>query len=234
MHITKLHTADCGSLSLSFCLSCGKEIPSGAVFCPSCGKPTGTSTPVTSGFGPATSASEDLLEARDIVMKKKIMSVREHYDFEDPSGKKLGEGNGNFFQVPAKFVVLSSPDLNGSPGHEIIHINGKLLSLRHEFELYDASGNLLGSMKKKIVKLIGEEYWLEQNGRELMRVYGNFTEHDYSMSVNGQQVAQVHKKWVALRDQFSVSITGEVDPRLVIGSVIVVEHIEVTERQHNY
>ena len=66
-----------------------------------------------------------------------------------------------------------------------------------------------------------------------MRVYGNFTAHDYSMSINGQPVAQVHKNWVSLRDQFGVSITGEVDPRLVIGSVIVVEHIEVTEREHN-
>ena len=75
-------------------------------------------------------------------MKKKIMSVREHYDFEDPNGRKLGEGNGNFFQVPAKFVVLSSPDSTGNAGHEIMHIDGKILSLHHEFNLYDASGNL--------------------------------------------------------------------------------------------
>ncbi len=87
----------------------------------------------------------------------------------------------------------------------------------------------LGSMKKKIAKLVGQEYWLEQNGQELMRVYGNFTAHDYLMSINGQPVAQVHEKWVSIRDQFGVSITGNVDPRLVLGSVIVVEHLEVTQ-----
>jgi uncharacterized protein YxjI len=159
-------------------------------------------------------------------MKKKIFSMREHYDFEDPSGTKLGEGDGNFLQMPAKFVVLSN-------GQEVMEIRGKLISLRHEFNLFDGLGAPLGSMKKKIVKLIGEEYWLEQNGKELMRVYGNFTEHDYSMTINGQQVAQVHKKWVSVRDQFGISITGNVDPRLVIGSSIVVEHVEVTENKNS-
>jgi uncharacterized protein YxjI len=214
-------------------MNCGKEIADGVVSCTYCGKPTGVSAPATSGFGSATRTTEGLLDAREIVMKKKIMSIREHYDFEDRNGKNLGEGNGNFFQVPAKFIVLTSPDSMGNAGHEIMHIDGKILSFRHEFNLFDESGILLGTMKKKIVKLIGQEYWLEQNGHELMRVYGNFTAHDYSMSINGQSVAQVHKNWVSVRDQFGVSITGEVDPRLVIGSVIVVEHIEVTERDHN-
>jgi len=177
-----------------------------------------------------TNAPNALLDAKDVVMKKKIMSLREHYDFEDPSGRKLGEGDGNFFQVPAKFKIIST-DPSGNPGEEIMHIDGKLLSIRHEFDLYDASGQLLGAIKKKIAKLIGQEYWLEQNGQEVMRIYGDFTAHEYVMSINSQTVAQVHKKWVSIRDQFEVSLTGNVDPRLVLGSVIVVEHLEVTERE---
>ncbi|MGI0080624.1 MAG: LURP-one-related/scramblase family protein, partial [Nitrososphaerales archaeon] len=203
-----------------------------------CGKPTtasAASTPVnsTQTFGPATNDPQSLLEARDVIMKKKIMSLREHYDFENPNGRQLGEGAGNFFQVPAKFIVLASQNSPANPGQEIMHIDGKILSLRHEFKLYDANGQELGSIKKKIAKLIGQEYWLELNGQELMRIYGNFTAHEYLMSINGQPVAQVHKKWVSIRDQFGVSITGNVDPRLVLGSVIVVEHLEVTQRDNN-
>jgi hypothetical protein len=50
------------------------------------------------------------------------------------------------------------------------------------------------------------------------------------MEVNGTPVASVHKKWVSVRDQFGVSITGNVDHRIVIGAVIVIEHVEVTEK----
>ena len=157
-------------------------------------------------------------------MKKKILSLREHYDFEDLSGTKLGEADGNLFQIPAKFAVVDAH------GMELMHLEGKVLTLRHQFTIHSPSGEELGTMKKKIVKLIGEEYWIEKGGVEFMRIYGNFTEHDYQMEVNGAPVASVHKKWVSLRDQFGVSITGNVDHRIVIGAIIVIEHVEVTEK----
>jgi uncharacterized protein YxjI len=51
------------------------------------------------------------------------------------------------------------------------------------------------------------------------------------MEIAGVPVASVHKKWVSVRDQLGVSITGDVDHRAVIGAVIVIEHVEVTKRQ---
>jgi uncharacterized protein YxjI len=114
-----------------------------------------------------------------------------------------------------------------------MQVRGKVLSLRNEFTFHDNAGAELGTIKKKIVKLIGQEYWIEKDGREFMRIYGNFTEHDYRMEINGVQVASVHKKWVSVRDQLGISITGDVDHRVVIGAVIVIEHVEVTEREHH-
>ncbi|MGA3191525.1 MAG: LURP-one-related family protein [Candidatus Bathyarchaeia archaeon] len=174
------------------------------------------------------SGTNSLLEINDLVLKKKILSVREHYDLEDVNGTKLGEADGNLFQFPAKFVVI---DTNGS---ELMHLEGKILSLRRQFTFHDNAGVELGTIQKKIVKLIGEEYWVERDGREFMRIYGNFTEHDYQMQVNGVQVASVHKKWVSVRDQLEVSITGDADHRVVIGAVIVIEHVEVTEKQSQH
>jgi uncharacterized protein YxjI len=174
------------------------------------------------------SSANSLFGVNDVVLKKKILSVREHYDLEDVTGTKLGEADGNLFQFPAKFAVI---DTNAS---ELMHVKGKVLSLRNQFTFYDNAGTELGTIKKKIAKLIGEEYWVEKNGVEFMRIYGNFTEHDYQMQVNGVQVASVHKKWASMRDQLGVSITGEADHRVVIGAVIVIEHVEVTERQRHH
>ncbi|MFI5419689.1 MAG: zinc ribbon domain-containing protein, partial [Nitrososphaerales archaeon] len=121
---------------MPFCINCGKEISSEAAFCPSCGTRTNFAAPSTSE-NPAPGSSGKLpadaafLDAREVVMKKKIFSMREHYDFEDPSGRKLGEGDGNFFQVPAKFVIFSTS--NAQTKQELMHVDGKLISLRHEF-----------------------------------------------------------------------------------------------------
>ena len=173
------------------------------------------------------SDSNSLLGVNDFVLKKKLLSLREHYDLENTTGTKLGEAYGNMFRFPAKFVVI---DTNGS---ELMHLEGKVFSLRNQFTFYDGAGAELGTIKKKILKPIGEEYWIEKNGVEEMRIYGNFTEHDYQMEVDGSQIASVHRKWITVRDQLGVSITGEVDHRVILGAVIVIEHVEVTERQHH-
>jgi len=166
-----------------------------------------------------------LIEAKDFIMQKKILSAKEHYDFIDLKGNKMGEAESNFIQVPPKFTVLDTHGL------EFMHLQGKTFSLHREFTFYGSSGEELGTIKRKIVKLVGEEFWIEKSGQEFMRIYGDFTEHEYQMEINGRSVASIHRKWVSLRDQLGVSITEDVDHRLVIGAVIVIEHVEVTERQ---
>jgi uncharacterized protein YxjI len=167
-----------------------------------------------------------LLDIDDFVLKK-MFSLREHYDLEDKTGMRLGEADGNLFQFPAKFTVVNVD------GSESMHLEGKVFSLRSQFTFYDDAGAELGTIRKKILKPIGEEYWVERDGVETMRIYGNFTEHDYRMQASGVQVASVHRKWVSVRDKLEVSISGEVDRRVVIGAVIVIEHVEVTERERS-
>ena len=169
-----------------------------------------------------------LFEINDVVMKKNILSVREHYNFADLKGAPLGSAEANFLQVPPRFSIVDNH------GSELMRLEGKLVSLRNEFAIYDNQGAELGTIRKKIVKLIGEEYWVEKGGVEFMRIYGDFTEHDYRMDVNGVPVASVHKKWISVRDQIGISITAEVDHRVVIGAVIVIEHIEVAESRNRH
>ncbi len=172
-------------------------------------------------------SNSSLLEINEFVMNKKILAINEHYDIEDKIGNKLGEADGNLLQLPAKFVVL---DVQGA---ELMHLVGKVLTLRYEFSFFDNADYEIGTIKRKIFKLICEEFWVEKDGVEFMRIYGDFTEHEYRMEVNGVEVASVHKKWIAVRDQFEVTITGNVDHRVVLGAVIVIEHVEVTERRQN-
>ena len=145
--------------------------------------------------------------------------------FETLKGKKLGEADGNLLQIPAKF------NIHDASGAEVIKIDEKPIALRTQFTFYDPAGVELGKITKKLVKLIGEEYWVEKNGVEFMRIYGDFTRHDYKMVVNGAPVVTVHRKWISIRDQLGISITGDVDHSLVLGAVVVIEHIEVVERQ---
>jgi uncharacterized protein YxjI len=172
------------------------------------------------------SNTNPLLEADKIMLKKRIFSISEHYDFETPEGIKLGEADANLIQLPAKISVQDHS------GVEIMKIEGKIISLRPEYTIHDPTGSELGTITKKMIKLIGNEFWIKKNNIEFMRIYGDFTEHEYKMTIKGDQVATVHRKWISLRDQLEITITGETDHRIILGAVIVIEHISYTERQN--
>ena len=164
-----------------------------------------------------------LLDASDFIVQKKILSAHEHFDFLDLQGNKLGEADGNLVQIPPKFQIKDAHGL------ELMHLQGKTISLHREFTLYGQGGEELATIKKKVATFGGQEYWVEKDGQESMRIYGDFTNHEYQMEETGQAVAVVHRKWVSLRDQMGISITGNVDHRVVIGAVIMIEHVEVSQ-----
>jgi uncharacterized protein YxjI len=173
-----------------------------------------------SGSGPT------IFSANEIVMKKRILSLREHYDIEDGSENRLAEGEGNLIQLPANFRVWDPRS-----SQEIMRIEGKLFSIHNQYTFKDNLGVELGTIRKKVLKLFGDEFWIDRNGQEIMHIQGNFWEHEYDLEMNGKVVAHVHRDWLSLRDRYGITILGEVDRRLVIGAAIVIEHIEVEERR---
>jgi uncharacterized protein YxjI len=175
---------------------------------------------------PAASSGTSILDVNELLLTKKIWSLREHYDIADRSGNLLAVGEGNFIQIPAIFQVTDA-----RYGQVIMQIEGKVLSLHNQFTFTDNLGMELGILRKKLVKFIGDEFWMEKDGKELMRIYGDFLEHDYRMEMDGKLVARVHREWASIRDQYGISVLGNVDHRLVVGAVIVIEHIEMAERR---
>ncbi len=185
--------------------------------------------------------SQSLLEVDELILRKKILSVRRHYDFFDRQGTKLGEADGNIVQVPLKFRVIDNHGL------EIMHLQGKAFSQQRDYTFYSSSGEMIGIMKARLQK-DELQFWLERNGEQFMSIHREISTkpfleelvslpnpnelledmQNYVMEINGEPVAKVHIKWlVARRDQIDLSIIGEVDHRLIIGAVIVIEHVVV-------
>ena len=127
-------------------------------------------------------------DASDFIIQKKILSAHEHYDFLDLQGNKLGEADGSVVQVPPKFEVK---DVHGV---ELMRLQGKTFSLHHEFAFFGAGEEQLGTIKKKVATFGGQEYWVERDSQEFMRIHGDFTNHEYQAEVAGQTVAAVNRK----------------------------------------
>jgi uncharacterized protein YxjI len=183
--------------------------------------------------------SYSLLEASDLILIKKIISIRRHYDFMDRQGTKLGEAKGNIIQAPPKFRVIDNH------GVEIMNLHGKVFSKQKYYAFYSSSGEEIGIMRA-IFEKDDLQFLVERNGEQFMLIHRETSskplleelvtlpnpdeflqglQEDYVMEIRGKTVAKVHRKWLTVRNQLELSIIGEVDHRLIIGAVIGIEDV---------
>ena len=200
------------------CSSCGKPVPDNSKFCPNCG--FAISGPTASAGAATTSAFA--FTAREFIVEQKIAALTDTFGIKDR--------NGNLLAYVKKKLVSWGPQFTfeNPSGTVFGEMRGKVLTVRPTFEIYGQQG-LIAVVRKKIMKLLGSEWWLENSGgTEIGRIKGNITEHEFAIqSPSGAQIAQVHKKWVSIRDSYGVEVQSqEIDPFIILGYVIAMDHAQ--------
>jgi len=201
------------------CPSCGSSVADNVQFCTSCGaKLTNENQQPTAV--PATANSP--FTGKDYIIEQKIAAIRDTFAVKDRNNNLLAYVKKKLVSWGPQFY-FDTPD-----GARFGEMRGKVLTVRPTFEIYDNQG-LVAVVKKKIVKLLGSEWWLQNSsGREIARIKGNITEHDFSIqSPSGTAVALIHKKWVSIRDSYGIEIQNqEIDPYVIIAYAIAMDHAQ--------
>lgn len=159
-------------------------------------------------------------------IEQKILSIRDTFGIKDQNGNLLAYVKKEFVSFGPKFW-FESPT-----GEHLGQIHGKVLTIRPTFEIYDNQGQLRAQVKKKLMKLFGETWWMEDaSGNEIAKINGKILEHDYYMQdMNGQAIAQIHKKWVSVRDSYNLQMLNpSFDPYLALAYAISLDNTEKKE-----
>ena len=209
------------SVSDRFCGKCGAnqdaafQPSSYAVPPPPAGPFVQQPPPFASGFG--------IFGTREFIVNQKLLAVRNTYVIKNRQGQQLGFVKQQYLAWGPHFWF---EDL---AGNRLGEVNGKVMTIHNEYEIKDSRGQLCGKVKKKIMKLIGTEWWMEDpNGNEIARIKGNFVQHTYQMVAPDRSViAKVHLAWVTIRDEYCIEIVKpEFDPLLVLGYAIALDNVE--------
>jgi uncharacterized protein YxjI len=206
------------------CPSCGQTIPDDSKFCTNCGAKLGDMQ-----ASPSTVATDQTFSpgapfsGTEFIIEQKIMTMRDTFGIKDR--------NGNLLAYVKKKIVSLGPNFwfESPEGARLGEVKGKVIAVRPTFEIYDTQGQLLAVVKKKVLKLLGSEWWLENSsGQEVARIKGNITEHDFTIqSAAGTALAQIHKKWVSVRDSYGVEIlSSDLDPYVILAYAIAMDHVE--------
>jgi uncharacterized protein YxjI len=168
-----------------------------------------------------------MLDQREFTVDQRLLSVRNTYVIKNRLGEQLGFIKQEFVSFGPKFWF------EDNAGVHLGEVDGKVITVHHEYEVKDKDGQLKARVKKKILKLFGSEWWMENpEGHEIARIKGNIVHHTYDIIAPDKTlIAQVHLKWATISDEYCVEIVRQdFDPLLVLGYAIAMDHVEHSER----
>jgi uncharacterized protein YxjI len=169
-----------------------------------------------------------LFSGNEYIIEQKILALRDTFGIKDRSGNQLAYVKKQLVSFGPKFWY---EDTNGQ---RLGEIHAKVLTIRPNFEIYDSQNQLRARVKEKLIVLIGSKWWMEDaSGREIAKIKGNVWEHDYQVQdTSGAPIAQIHKKWVTIRDSYSVEMLNPLfDPFLVLSYAISLDNTEKKENK---
>ena len=153
------------------------------------------------------------------ILKERIFSLRESYYIRDEQGENLVEVTGRLLSIRDKLTLR---DLQGNV---VATITSHLIALRPTYTI-DRPDQPDATVKKDFINILREGFSVDMaGGLPDLRIQGDILEHSYTISRQGNTIAQVSKKWISLRDSYVVDVTEGEDAVLLLACAIVVDRI---------
>ena len=154
------------------------------------------------------------------------------------------------------FRLGEDSDITDEHGRPVLHVDGKVLSLRNRLVLRDPEGREVAQVRRKLVAmrptyqiLVGGEqaaevrkhlftpfrdrFTIDLPGPDDLEMTGDLLDHEFTIRRGGQTVATVSKRWFSMRDTYAVDVAPGQDDLLILASVLALDLAEDQERQHH-
>ncbi len=143
-------------------------------------------------------------------MHEKFVSIGDDYWIENEEGKREFYVDGKAFRLRNTLV------LKDEQGRDLYKIQERLLKLRDTMDIKRADDSLAATIKKAFINILRDKWEVEIPDGPEMEVRGDILDHEYRIDVEGQQIAEISKKWFHIRDTYGVEIEPGQDSALIL------------------
>ena len=151
-------------------------------------------------------------------IRQKVFSWRDKFSVKDENGEDVFHVEGEIISLGKKLHMYDPQ------GREVFYIAQKIMSFRPSYEIW--SGNNLIAKVTKRITLFTPEYYVEGPG---WSVEGSLGAHNYRINGNNGTVAVVRKAWFSWGDSYEISVGKEVNAKLALAVVIVIDAVLASE-----
>ncbi|HET7857197.1 MAG TPA: LURP-one-related family protein [Gaiellaceae bacterium] len=155
-------------------------------------------------------------------MRERMFAIGDDYWIETDGGHPAYKVDGKALRI-RNTLVLEAPE-----GGEVFTIQKKLLSIRDTMEI-ERDGKTVATVKKALVSPLRDRFSIEVEDGEDMEAKGNIVDHEYKIQRGGDEVAEVSKRWLRMRDVYGIEIAEGENDALILAVTVCIDQISHSE-----
>jgi uncharacterized protein YxjI len=87
------------------------------------------------------------------------------------------------------------------------------------------NGKTVATVKKALLTPLRERFSIEVEDGEDMEAKGNIVDHEYEIDRNGDEVVQVSKRWLRMRDTYGIAVAEGQDDALILAVTVCIDQM---------
>jgi len=150
------------------------------------------------------------------IMRKNLLSFGDKFAIRNENGEEVFFVNGEVLSLGHKLSFLDPQ------GSELLYISQKLLSLAPTYELYRGEQHV-ATIQKELFTFFACTFDIHVDDRGDLEARGDLSDHEYTVTRNGETVAEISKEWFSISDTYGVDVTDNENTVLLLASTVVID-----------
>jgi uncharacterized protein YxjI len=150
------------------------------------------------------------------VIKERFFDLGDDFDITDESGRKVLHVDGKVLSLRDR-LVIEDPS-----GQEVASVHRRLIALRPTYHI-EIGGEKAADVRKKLFTPFREKFTIDVPGPDDLEMSGDLFDHEFTVERGGREVASVSKRWMSIRDSYAVRIVEGEDHLLILAAVLALE-----------
>jgi len=151
-------------------------------------------------------------------MREQLFSIGDDFWIENDDGDRAFKVDGKALRLRKTLV------LEDTAGTELFTVQEKKLHVRDTMEI-ERGGQRVATIQKALISPLRDRFSIEVEGGGDMEAKGNVVDHEYKIERDGNNIAEVSKRWFRVRDTYGIEIAPGQDDALILAVTVCIDQM---------
>jgi uncharacterized protein YxjI len=149
-------------------------------------------------------------------MKERLFSIGDDFYIKNDRDQPIFYVDGKALRLRETLIFR---DMEGK---ELYHIQEKVARIRDTYNIY-RNNEVAATVRKAIFSPLRQRFSVDLPDGEYLTAQGNILDHEYTITKNRTEIAQVSKYWFQVRETYGVDIAPGEDDALILAVTAVID-----------